>query len=174
MGDCSTKKIKALVLDADGVLTDARIYISDSGEEMKAFNSKDGQGLKLIMRAGIKVAVITGRSSRALEYRCRELGIDHLIQNAMDKRIDLQDLARKIGCTTAEMAFMGDDIVDLPAMMECGLSFAPGDAVDIVKAKADYVTERGGGQGAVREAVEIILKHLGMYDRIMERYLARL
>jgi 3-deoxy-D-manno-octulosonate 8-phosphate phosphatase (KDO 8-P phosphatase) len=165
------KQIKALVLDADGVLTDSRIYIGDSGEEMKAFNSKDGQGLKLIMRAGIKVAVITGRSSRALEHRCRELEIDHLIQNAQDKRIDLQELARKLGCATAEMAFMGDDVVDLPAMMQCGMSFAPRDAVDIVKTKADYVTEHDGGQGAVREAVEIILKHIGMYDRIMERYL---
>ena len=165
------KKIKAFVLDADGVLTDAKIYISDSGEEMKSFNSKDGQGLKLIMRAGIKVAVITGRTSRALEHRCRELGIEHLIQNARDKRIDLQDLARKLDCATAEMAFMGDDVVDLPAMMQCGLSFAPRDAVDIVKTKADYVTEQGGGQGAVREAVEIILKHIGMYDQIMERYL---
>jgi 3-deoxy-D-manno-octulosonate 8-phosphate phosphatase (KDO 8-P phosphatase) len=166
------KQIKALVLDADGVLTDARIYISDSGEEMKAFNSKDGQGLKLIMQAGIKVAIITGRSSLALEHRCRELGIDHLIQNAQDKRIDLQELARKLGCTTAEMAFMGDDVVDLPAMMQCGLSFAPHDAVDIVKTRADYVTERNGGQGAVREAIEIILKHSGLFDQIMERYLA--
>jgi 3-deoxy-D-manno-octulosonate 8-phosphate phosphatase (KDO 8-P phosphatase) len=169
---CGRKQVKVLVLDADGVLTDSKIYISDQGEEMKAFNSKDGQGLKLIRQAGIKVAIITGRKSKALEHRCRELGIEHLIQNAEDKLIALTQLAEKLGCTTGEMAFMGDDVVDLPAMAECALTFAPADALDLVKTRVHYVTEQKGGRGAVREAIEIILRHNGMYDQVMQRYLA--
>jgi 3-deoxy-D-manno-octulosonate 8-phosphate phosphatase (KDO 8-P phosphatase) len=171
-GEGSVKQIKVLVLDADGVLTDGRIYISDSGEEMKAFNSKDGQGLKLLAQAGIKVAIITGRQSKALEHRCRELGIENIIQSAQDKRIAILDLAGRLGCTTGEMAFMGDDVVDLPAMAQCAMCFAPQDAVEIVKTKVDYVTKQCGGKGAVREAVEIILRHMGIYDQVMERYLA--
>lgn len=164
------KQIKVLVLDADGVLTDGKIYLNDRGEEMKAFDSKDGHGLKLIMRAGIQVAIITGRISQALEHRARELGIELLLQNVKDKRPALIELAQRIGCAPGEMAYMGDDVVDLPAMAVCGLTFAPADALEIVRARVDYVTERGGGNGAVREAVEIILKHMGMYDQVMERY----
>jgi len=165
------KPIKALVLDADGVLTDGKIHFNDRGEEMKSFDSKDGHGLKLIMRAGLSVAIITGRSSKALEHRADELGIVHLIQNAKDKRAALHELAGRIGCDPAEMAYMGDDVVDLPAMVLCGLTFAPADAMEAVKSQADHVTERCGGHGAVREAIEILLKHLGLYDQIMERYL---
>lgn len=166
------KAIKVLVLDADGVLTDGKIYFNESGEEMKAFNSKDGHGIKLIMRAGLQVAIITGRTSKALEYRAGELGITHLIQNAKDKRAAIYDLAGRIGCSPSEMAYMGDDVVDLPAMFLCGLTFAPADAMEMVKSQVDHVTERGGGYGAVREAIEILLKHMGMYDQIMERYRA--
>ncbi|HQP31304.1 MAG TPA: HAD-IIIA family hydrolase [Deltaproteobacteria bacterium] len=164
------KPIKVFVLDVDGVLTDGKIYFNDRGEEMKAFDSKDGHGIKLIMRAGLKVAIITGRTSKALEHRAGELGITHLIQGAKDKRAALLELAGRIGCDPGEMAYMGDDVVDMPAMVLCGLSFAPADAVEMVKSQADHVTERGGGRGAVREAIEILLKHLGMYDQIMERY----
>jgi 3-deoxy-D-manno-octulosonate 8-phosphate phosphatase (KDO 8-P phosphatase) len=164
------KKIRVLVLDADGVLTDSKIYISDSGEEMKAFNCKDGHGLKLIMRAGIEVAIITGRISRALEHRVSELGIEHLIQGAKEKKPALLELAQSLGCSTEEIAYMGDDVVDLPAMTLCGLTFAPHDAMDIVKSRVDYVTERNGGHGAVREAIEILLKRLGLYEAVMERY----
>ena len=162
--------IKVLVLDADGVLTDGKIYFNDRGEEMKAFDSKDGHGIKLIMRAGLNVAIITGRTSKALEHRAGELGITHLIQNAKDKRVALHDLADRIGCNPSEMAYMGDDVVDLPAMVLCGITFAPADAMEMVKSQVDHVTERGGGCGAVREAIEILLKHMGMYDQIMERY----
>jgi len=165
------KTIKVLVLDADGVLTDGKIYFNDRGEEMKAFNSKDGHGIKLIMRAGLSVAIITGRTSKALEHRAGELGITHLIQDAKDKRAALYELANRIGCHPKEMAYMGDDVVDLPAMVLCGLSFAPADAMEMVKSQVDHVTECSGGYGAVREAIEILLKHMGMYDQIMERYL---
>jgi 3-deoxy-D-manno-octulosonate 8-phosphate phosphatase (KDO 8-P phosphatase) len=165
------KEIKVLVLDADGVLTDSNIYISDQGEEMKAFNSKDGQGLKLIRQAGIKVAVITGRKSGALAHRCRELGIENLVQNCDDKLAALKKLAESLGCEAGEMAFMGDDVVDLPAMAQCGLTFAPADAREIVKTRVDHVTKQKGGRGAVREAIEIILRYTGRYDQVMQRYL---
>jgi 3-deoxy-D-manno-octulosonate 8-phosphate phosphatase (KDO 8-P phosphatase) len=164
------KTIKVLVLDADGVLTDGKIYFNDRGEEMKAFDSKDGHGIKLIIRAGINVAIITGRNSKALEHRALELGIEYLVQNAKDKRTAISELAVSLGCSLSEMAYMGDDVVDLPAMYLCGLTFAPADAMEAVKEQADHVTERAGGKGAVREAIEIILKHTGMYDQIMERY----
>jgi 3-deoxy-D-manno-octulosonate 8-phosphate phosphatase (KDO 8-P phosphatase) len=162
--------ISCLVLDVDGVLTDSNIYFTDDGKEIKAFNSKDGHGLKLLMRAGIEVVIITGRTSRALEYRADELGIKHVFQGIKDKKTALLDIAQKLGIEPAHMAYMGDDVVDLPAMALCGMTFAPGDAVDMVKERAGTVTINSGGHGAVREAIEILLKRLGLYDKIMERY----
>lgn len=163
-------RIKCFVLDVDGVLTDSKIYFTDDGREMKAFNSKDGHGLKLIMRAGIQVAIITGRYSKALEHRVKDLNIQHVIQGSKDKKASLQELSRHLGIEPKEMAYMGDDVVDLPAMVLCGMSIAPADAVEMVRAKADVVTNLPGGQGAVREAVEIILKRVGLFETVMERY----
>lgn len=163
-------RIRILVLDVDGVLTDGSIYISDHGYEMKAFNSRDGHGIKLLQRAGIETAIITGRISKALEHRTEELGIRHVFQNAKDKREAILKLSSELGIDTGEMAYMGDDVVDIPAMVLCAMSFAPSDAMDIVKEKADYVTKLPGGKGAVREAVEVILKNEGLYDEVMKRY----
>ena len=163
-------QIRCFVLDVDGVLTDSRIYFTDDGKEMKAFNSKDGHGLKLIMRAGITVAIITGRYSSALEHRARDLSITHVIQGSKDKKSALMELSQTLGIEPGEMAYMGDDVVDLPAMRLCGLSIAPADAVDMVKEHSDIVTTLPGGHGAVREAVEIILKHMDLFDTVMERY----
>ncbi|HHO76900.1 MAG TPA: HAD-IIIA family hydrolase [Deltaproteobacteria bacterium] len=163
-------RLKCLVLDVDGVLTDSRIFFSDDGKEMKAFNSKDGHGLKLIMRAGIQVAIITGRYSKALEYRVKDLGIEHVIQGSKDKTASLRELSKNLGIDPAEMAYMGDDVVDLPAMKLCAVSIAPADAVEMVRRKADIVTVLPGGHGAVREAVEIILKRMNLFDAVMERY----
>jgi 3-deoxy-D-manno-octulosonate 8-phosphate phosphatase (KDO 8-P phosphatase) len=159
-----------MVLDVDGVLTDSRIYFTDDGKEIKAFNSKDGHGLKLLMRAGIEVVIITGRISRALEHRTKELGINHVFQGIKDKKPALLEIAGKMGIEPAQMAYMGDDVVDLPAMALCGMTFAPADAMDMVKERAEYVTQRSGGQGAVREAVEILLKRMELFDKVMERY----
>ncbi len=174
-GDRYTKSnkigdIKALVLDVDGVLTDSMIYITDEGMEMKAFNAKDGHGIRMLMRAGIVVAMITGRMSGALRHRVRELGIDHVIEGSVDKGTSITEMAKSLGIETKEIAYMGDDVVDLPAMALCGLSIAPADAVDEVKARADIITRLPGGKGAVREAVDIILKSLGLYKKVMERY----
>jgi 3-deoxy-D-manno-octulosonate 8-phosphate phosphatase (KDO 8-P phosphatase) len=163
-------RIRILVLDVDGVLTDGSIYISDQGDEMKAFNSRDGHGIKLLQRAGIETAIITGRISKALEHRTEELGIRHVVQNAKDKRDAILKLSSELGIDTGEMAYMGDDVVDLPAMALCSMTFAPSDAMDIVKEKAQYVTKLPGGKGAVREAIEVILKNEGLYDEVMKRY----
>jgi 3-deoxy-D-manno-octulosonate 8-phosphate phosphatase (KDO 8-P phosphatase) len=165
-------KIKILVLDVDGVLTDGSIYISDQGYEMKAFNSRDGHGIKLLQRAGIETAIITGRVSRALKHRTEELGIRHVYQNAKDKKDAILKLSSELGIETKEMAYMGDDVVDIPAMALCAISFAPCDAMDIVKERADFVTKLSGGKGAVREAIEVILKKEGLYDEVMNRYAA--
>jgi 3-deoxy-D-manno-octulosonate 8-phosphate phosphatase (KDO 8-P phosphatase) len=162
--------VKILVLDVDGVLTDGSIYINDHGDEMKAFNSRDGHGIKLLQRAGIEAAIITGRVSRALKHRAEELGIRHIYQNAKDKRDAILKLSSDLGIDTREMAYMGDDVVDVPAMVLCAMSFAPSDAMDIVKEKAEYVTKLAGGKGAVREAIEILLRKEGLYDEVMKRY----
>jgi 3-deoxy-D-manno-octulosonate 8-phosphate phosphatase (KDO 8-P phosphatase) len=162
--------VKYLVLDADGVLTDSRITYTDDGREAKSFNVKDGHGIKLLMRAGIGVAIITGRLSPALEHRARDLGIEHLVQGAKDKKAALLEFSRKVQVEPGEMAYMGDDVVDLPAMAMCALSFAPCDAMPMVKDRADVVTLLPGGHGAVREAVEILLKRLGLLDGVMARY----
>lgn len=166
----SMKQIKYLILDCDGVLTDSRITYTDDGREIKSFNIKDGHGIKLLMRAGIGVAIITGRCSKALEHRAKDLMIEHVIQDAKDKKTTLLEFSKRIGIEPSEMAYMGDDVVDLPAMALCAMSFAPSDAVDMVKERSDVVTSRPGGHGAVREAVEIILKNLGLFDTVMERY----
>ena len=163
-------KISCLVLDVDGVLTDSRIYFTDEGIQIKAFNSKDGHGLRMLLRAGIEVVIITGRTSKALEYRAQELGITHVFQGAIDKSPVLLEAAQKLCISTSNMAYMGDDVVDIPPMALCGMTFAPADAMDMVKERAEVVTTRPGGYGAVREAIEIILKREGLFDKIMERY----
>lgn len=163
-------KIRAFILDVDGVLTDSMIYLSDNGEETKTFNTKDGHGIKLLQRAGIEVAICTGRRSKAVEHRAEELGIQHVIQGAWDKKSSIAELSKALGLKTSQMAYMGDDVVDLPAMRQCALSFAPSDAVEIVRDWVDVVTQRPGGRGAVREAIEIILKKEGLWEQILERY----
>ncbi len=162
--------ITCMVFDVDGVLTDGGISITDSGDEIKTFNSRDGHGMKLLMRAGIEVAILTGRTSRVVEHRARELGISHVIQGTKDKKAALLDLAERTGIEPANMAYMGDDVVDLPPMALCGLTFAPADAVDMVRARADVITTLPGGRGAAREAIEVLLMRLGLFDKVMERY----
>jgi len=159
-----------MVFDVDGVLTDGGISITDSGEEIKTFNSRDGHGMKLLMRAGIEVAILTGRTSRVVDHRAKELGITHVIQGAKDKKAALLDLAARIGIEPSRMAYMGDDVIDLPPMALCSLTFAPGDAMEMVRQRADVVTTLPGGRGAAREAIEVLLKRLDLFDKVMERY----
>jgi 3-deoxy-D-manno-octulosonate 8-phosphate phosphatase (KDO 8-P phosphatase) len=162
--------IACMVFDVDGVLTDGGITITDAGDEIKTFNSRDGHGIKLLIRAGIQVAIITGRTSRVVEHRARELGIRHVIQGSKDKRASLVELAGLMGIDPSGMAFMGDDVVDLPAMELWRAVLRPGGRGGGGQAPLRCGHRPRGGRGAAREAVEILLKRLGLYEKAMERY----
>jgi len=164
------RAIKMLILDVDGVLTDGRITYSDDGREYKSFNVKDGHGIKLMMRAGIEVAVITARSSVIVERRCKELGIKHLYQGAITKLVVYEELLGKQGVDPLETAYIGDDVIDLPVLKRVGFSAAPSDGLAEVRAAVDCVTEAPGGGGAAREVIEIILKIQGKWEGVTERY----
>ena len=168
----SLKQVKLLVLDVDGVLTDGRIIYTDSGEQIKQFSSKDGLGLRLLMDNGIQAGIITGRISEALTHRCRNLGIDLIFDGIFNKAEALERMAQQTRIDPSAMAFMGDDLIDLPAMARAGVAIAVADAVDEVKARADIVTQAAGGRGAVREICDAILKAAGLWEKAMKPFLA--
>jgi len=150
--------IKLLVMDVDGTLTDGKLHISESGELFKSFDSKDGYALKVLLRdKGIIPVIMTGRESKIVEIRAKELGITEVYQNIADKAMALQAVAEKYDISLGETAFIGDDLNDLTAMTICGLSACPTNAADEVKAAVDYVCIRDGGNGAVREFVDWII-----------------
>ena len=167
----AAKKIKLVALDVDGVLTDGRITYSSSGEELKSFNVRDGHAIKMAFRAGLNVAVITGRESPMVQRRCAELGIKLLYQGIKEKRVILDDVMERTGHTSSEIAFMGDDVVDLPVMMSVGLGCSPSDAAPEVLQRSDLVTTALGGNGAVRELVFFILQTQGKLEQLIERYI---
>ncbi|QQS32923.1 MAG: HAD-IIIA family hydrolase [Acidobacteriota bacterium] len=150
--------IKLLLMDCDGVLTDGRLYYSSSGEELKAFHVRDGHAIVEWHRAGNRSGIISGRSSKAVEARARELGIEFVYQGVTDKVAALNEILKAAGVDASEAAFIGDDIPDIKVMEAVGFSVAVGDAAADVKQIADLVTEAVGGRGAVREAVEHLLK----------------
>ncbi|MDR2404834.1 MAG: HAD hydrolase family protein [Deltaproteobacteria bacterium] len=166
------KDIKWFGFDVDGVMTDGGIILQDDMVEAKRFHSRDGHAIKLLGRSGMKVAIITGRQSKVVEHRAKELRITELYQNYPDKLQIYLDILQKEGLTPAETAFMGDDIVDLPILIRCGLPICPSDAVPEVKRECLYVTPSRGGHGAVREAVEYFLKARGLWEAVLERYLS--
>jgi 3-deoxy-D-manno-octulosonate 8-phosphate phosphatase (KDO 8-P phosphatase) len=166
------KKIKLLVLDVDGVLTDGRLIYTDSGEQVKQFLSRDGLGLRLLMDNGIQVGIITGRTSGALIHRCRNLGITLVFDGISNKADTLAQMAQQTGIHPSAMAFMGDDLIDLQAMARAGVAIAVADAVDEVKTRADIVTVAAGGQGAVREICDAILKSAGLWENALKPFLA--
>ena len=168
----AAKKVKLLAFDVDGVLTNGGITYSSSGDELKSFNVRDGHAIKMAFRAGLEVAVITGRESPMVERRCDELGIKYLYQGIKDKRIPLVELAEQTGCTALEMAYMGDDVVDLPVMLSVGLGCSPSDAAEEVLSRADLVTSAPGGGGAARELIFLVLQAKGLLDGLMERYVS--
>jgi len=166
------KKIKIIILDVDGVMTDGRIIYSSNGEEIKEFDVRDGHGIKLAKRAGLDIAIITGRSSEIIERRAQELGIEKIYQKALNKIDAFNDILQLGGYSEEEVAYAGDDLPDIPVMRRVGLSIAVNDAVDDVAEIAHMVTDNCGGHGAVREIVDFILKVQGRWDSIMERYYA--
>ena len=164
------KAIRLLLLDVDGVLTDGGIIYDDNGCQTKVFNSRDGLGLRLVMDAGIGVGIVTGRSGQALRHRCENLGIRLIFDGVADKAALVDEIAGQTGIAPEAMAFVGDDLPDLPIMNRVGLAVAVADAHLTVRAKAHRVTEAGGGKGAVREICEEILKAQGKWAEIEERF----
>ena len=167
----SLQKIKLLALDVDGVLTDGTIYISPAGEVFKGFNAKDGMGISCALRNNLQIAVITGRQSPIVERRCEELGIKLFMQGVKDKRLALQQMAQELGLTREEIAYMGDDLNDIPAFKASGLNFVPADGSIEVLAVADIITKAKGGRGAVREAITMILAAQDNWNVIVNSYL---
>ncbi len=157
--------IKLLILDVDGVLTDGQIFLNHKGEEMKAFSVRDGLGLKMLMAGGVEVVIITGRRSSAVAYRGRELGITDVLQGIGNKRDVCRQMIEKRGLSREEVCCMGDDLPDLTMFGEVGLTVAVGDAVQEVRERADVITTKKGGHGAVRELCEWILKGQGKWAR---------
>ena len=165
-------RLALMGFDVDGVLTDGKLYFSSQGDEMKAFSSLDGHGLKMLQRAGVEVAIISGRSSRALELRAANLGIDELHMGVEDKGALLTRLARQRGIDLARAGYMGDDVVDLPILRLCGFSATVADGHPEVLSRVDYVASRGGGRGAVREVCDLIIRAQDKWDAAMAEYLA--
>lgn len=156
-------EIRLLVLDVDGVMTDGRIYLDGRGEEIKVFNVRDGYGLKRLMKAGVEVALITGRSSQAVERRCEELGVVEVHQGVVDKGALLDELIRSRGLEQRDVCCVGDDLPDLPLLNRAGLAVAVADAAAEVRGAAALITKSKGGRGAVREVCEIILTAKGLW-----------
>ncbi|MBI4574168.1 MAG: HAD hydrolase family protein [candidate division NC10 bacterium] len=159
-----------LVLDVDGILTDGRVLYGPGGQEFTAFHILDGHGIKLAIRSGLIPAIITGRASEAVAWRARELGIPEIHQKALDKLSVFEDLLARRGLAASQVACMGDDLLDLPLLRRAGLAITVPDAVEEVRAAAHYVSHRPGGQGAVREAIELLLKAQGHWPTLLERY----
>ena len=163
--------IKLLLMDCDGVLTDGRLWLTDDGDEQKSFNTHDGLGLSLLHRAGLKSGIITGRSSRAVARRAQELGVEFVCQGNPDKTAAFEQLLQQAGVDENEVAFVGDDLPDIPIMNRAELAVAVADAVEETRSVAHYVTRAKGGRGAVREVIEIILKSQRRWQDLVEDYL---
>ena len=163
-------KVKLLLMDCDGVMTDGRIFVLEAGDDQKAFYVRDGLGIELFHRAGLKTGVITGRNSIALERRAQGLGMSFLWQGNENKREAFQRTLVESGLAGDEVAFIGDDLSDIPLMKLCGFAIAVSNAAEETKAVAHYVTEAKGGRGAVREVCELILKAQDKWADIVASY----
>ncbi|NJD56230.1 MAG: HAD-IIIA family hydrolase [Nitrospirae bacterium] len=162
--------IKMLILDVDGVLTDGSIILDDNGNEYKAFHVRDGHGIKMLHKAGVNVAIITGRHSKVVERRAQELGITEVFQKCLDKRVAYAQLLKQYSLKNAEVAYIGDDIIDAPIMSLVGLPVAVADAADEARKFALMVTKNRGGRGAVREVTDFILKAKGLWQGMFNAY----
>jgi len=167
------KPIRLIAFDVDGVLTDGGLYLSDSGEEFKRFNSLDGHGMKMLKASGVKMAIITGRTSRCVEQRAKNLGITRLYQGVEDKLAAMQLLLAELQIAPEAAAFMGDDVVDLPVMLRVGLALSVPAAPQVVRDHAHYVSRNEAGHGAVREVCEMILGTQGTLDAQLAPYLKK-
>ncbi len=165
--------IKLVIFDVDGVLTDGSLFIGDDGQEYKAFNSQDGHGIKMLQKYGVRCAIITGRTSKVVEHRVRNLGIDPELvwQGQHDKLHGFAELLKQTGLQADEIAYLGDDVVDLPVMQKVGLAIAVQDAHAFVLKHSHWQTPRAGGRGAARDACEMLLEARGVLQQELETYL---
>jgi 3-deoxy-D-manno-octulosonate 8-phosphate phosphatase (KDO 8-P phosphatase) len=163
-------KIKLLLLDVDGVLTDGRIVINDAGQETKSFDVRDGHGMKLLQRSGVRIGIITGRRSAVVEHRMRELGIDLVYQGVKDKLVPFLEILASQNLSAEQIAYVGDDVVDLPILRRVGFAATVADGCPDLKPHLHYVCRHGGGRGAVREVCELILKAQGFWESLTARY----
>jgi 3-deoxy-D-manno-octulosonate 8-phosphate phosphatase (KDO 8-P phosphatase) len=164
-------RIRLLIFDVDGVLTDGSLFIGDDGQEYKAFNSRDGHGMTMIQQTGVRLAIITGRTSRVVRIRMESLGIQHVLQGKRDKLPAYEELRDAVGIPDEEIAYVGDDVVDLPIMRRVGLSIAVADAHPLVQLHAHWQTRSPGGRGAGRDVCELVMEAQGNLDTMMARYL---
>ena len=165
-----TAKVKLLIMDVDGVLTDGRIFIRDNGEEIKSFHTLDGHGLKMLHAAGVRTAIITGRDAPSVAVRVQQLGINYYFKGISDKLAAYGELLAQAGVAEDECAYIGDDVVDLPVMLRCGLSAAVPEAHWLVRKHAGYITQSGAGCGAVRELCELVMQAQGTLAAALESY----
>jgi 3-deoxy-D-manno-octulosonate 8-phosphate phosphatase (KDO 8-P phosphatase) len=164
-------KIKLVVFDVDGVLTDGSLFLGDDGQEYKAFNSRDGHGMKMLQRSGVEIAIITGRTSQVVALRMASLGIEQVYQGQQDKITAFEDLLSKLKLDPSEIAYVGDDVVDVPVMRRVGLAIAVADGHALAKAYAHWHTPNRGGRGAARDVCELLMRAQGTLDEQMRQYL---
>ncbi|MFB3081352.1 MAG: 3-deoxy-manno-octulosonate-8-phosphatase KdsC [Nitrosomonadaceae bacterium] len=164
------KNIQVVIFDVDGILTDGTLYLTDGGEEIKAFNSHDGHGMKMLKTSAVELAIITSRESRCVELRAENLGISLIYQGAKNKLQVFEVLLTKLGLDVSACAYVGDDVIDRPVMLRCGLSICVPAAPALVKKQAHYVTRLEGGHGAVREVCEMVMLAQGTLDTQSETY----
>jgi 3-deoxy-D-manno-octulosonate 8-phosphate phosphatase (KDO 8-P phosphatase) len=165
------KNIELVIFDIDGVMTDGSLFLGDAGEEYKAFNSQDGHGMRMLQDGGVRAAIITGRSSQVVKHRMKDLGVSMIYQGYRDKRPAFETLIQKVELRLDQVAYVGDDVVDLPIMTQVGLAIAVQDAHPFVKQHAHWITTRSGGRGAVRDVCEMLLEARGSLAEIRASYL---
>jgi len=165
------RQIKLVIFDVDGVLTDGSLYLGDDGQEYKAFHSKDGLGMKLLQASGVEIGIITARTSRVVEHRMQSLNIKHIYQGQLDKRIAFDQLLAKLKLNNEQVAYVGDDVIDLPVMREAGLAIAVQDAHPLAKQHAHWQTPHNGGRGAARDVCELIMEAQGTLQTQWDRFL---
>ncbi|MGY6275941.1 3-deoxy-manno-octulosonate-8-phosphatase KdsC [Methylomonas sp. MgM2] len=167
----TVKQLRLLILDVDGVLTDGRLFFDDHGREYKCFHARDGHGLKLLRQSGVDVAVISGRKSNSVTSRMQSLGITRVYQGHEDKRSAFLEILRTLDLSPKHVAYVGDDVLDLPVMIQVGFSVAVADANFAVKQRANWCTQTAGGLGAVREVCDLIMQVQGTFDAMLQKYL---
>jgi 3-deoxy-D-manno-octulosonate 8-phosphate phosphatase (KDO 8-P phosphatase) len=164
-------RIRLLIFDVDGVLTDGSLFVGDDGQEYKAFNSRDGHGIKMLQKYGVEIAIIPGRTSQVVEHRMANLGITHIYQGKLEKLPAYEELRKKLGISAEETAYVGDDVVDLPVMRRVGLAIAVQDAHPLVRQHSHWQTPSTGGRGAARDVCEMLMEAKGVLQDELGRYL---